>query len=75
MIIELFLDFLQKNGYVQEKEVGEEFVISLEEALKQYRYNGTPFIDNTDNKKVRVLAPGWSYRGELIIQPKVREIS
>ena len=74
MTSELFLDFLQKTGVAYEKEIGEEFILNLDDALKRYRYAGTPYLENDDTKKVRVLAPGWIYRGELIIQPKVREI-
>ena len=73
MTVELFLDYLKKAGFSQIMNVGEEISINGEEVLHLYRYNGSPFIEKKDCKKVKVLAPGWSYRGETIIQPKVRE--
>jgi hypothetical protein len=75
MSISLFLDFLRKNGFVQVKEIGDIMQIGLNDANELYRYRGSPFQSSDDIKKVKVIIPGWKKDDELVIRPKVNEIS
>lgn len=73
--LDLLIQYLMKNGYCPEGAIGEEIMIGLQDSLENFRYTGTPFVDQTDKKRVKVLAPGWKFQDRLIVRPKVREIS
>ena len=75
MTIGMFLDFMTKNGFIQVENAGNILEINLKAATETYRYRGSPFLSSDDLKKVKVTVPGWENKGELIIRPKVSEIS
>ncbi|PJB29049.1 hypothetical protein CO110_07895 [Candidatus Desantisbacteria bacterium CG_4_9_14_3_um_filter_40_11] len=72
---EMFLDFMIKKGFTSVKDIGDQLEIDLNSSIENYRYRGTPFLSKDDLKKAKIIAPGWQYKGKLIIRPKVSEIS
>lgn len=75
MTIGMFLDFISKNGFNRVENIGDVLEINLQAATENYRYRGSPFLSADDLKKVKVTVPGWEISGELVIRPKVSEIS
>jgi hypothetical protein len=75
MSIGMFLDFMSKNGFNRVKNIGDIAEINLKDSIENYRYRGSPFLTSDELKKVKVIVPGWENKGELIIRPKVNEIS
>lgn len=75
MSIGMLLDFMAKNGFNQVELIGNVLEINLKTATENYRYRGSPFLSADDLKKVKVTVPGWEMNGELVIRPKVTEIS
>ena len=43
--------------------------------IEFYKYEGSPFADPKEKKKVRVVSPGWVYKDKelQISRPKVKE--
>lgn len=72
---EMFLDFMAKKGFTRIKDIGDQLEIDLKNSTENYRYRGTPFLSKDDLKKIKIIAPGWQYKGQLIIRPKANEIS
>ena len=75
MTVDLFLQYLESKGFFSINQINDEIIINLDESLIQFRYSGSPFTNKTDQKKVRVIAPGWKFQDRKVIRPKVREIN
>lgn len=75
MSIGMFIDFMRKSGFNQRNDIGDVIEIGLKEATENYRYRGSPFISSDELKRVKVIVPGWEQSGELIVRPKVNEIT
>jgi len=75
MTVNLYLKFMTQMGVKQTGEIGRRLQITLREAQEDYRYLGSPFTSSEEQKEVVVQTPGWTYRGELIVRPKVREVT
>ena len=74
MTISLYLRFMVQMEIRQDGQVGRRLEITLDQAQQAYRYSGSPFLSADDQKEVEIQAPGWRYRGELVVRPKVREV-
>lgn len=72
---EMFIEFMTKKGFTRVKNIGDHMEIGLKNANEDYRYLGNSFLSKDDLKKVKIIAPGWQYKGQLIIRPKVTEFS
>ena len=75
MSIGMLLEFMEKKGFSRVRNIGDVLEINLKEATENLRYRGSPFLSEDDLKTVRVIVPGWERDGDLIIRPKVSEIS
>jgi hypothetical protein len=73
MTVGLYLRFMVQMGVEQTEQIGRRLQITLREAQETYRYSGSPFASSDERKEVVVQTPGWTYQGELIVRPKVRE--
>lgn len=69
------LQFVEDCGITPMMDLGEELEISALEA-EYYEYRGEPFTNNSEKKKVVVVATGWENREKNIIisQPTVQEV-
>jgi hypothetical protein len=73
--VDLYLRFMAQAGVEQTEEIGHRLQITLDEAMAAYRYVGSPFTSPDELKQVVVQAPGWTYRGEMVVRPRVREVA
>lgn len=69
------LQFVEDCGITPMMDLGEELEISALET-EYYEYRGEPFTNNSEKKKVVVVATGWENREKNIIisQPTVQEV-
>ncbi len=72
-LVSMFSRFLEKQGIQPKYKVGSEREITLSES-DQYEYFGSQFENSDERKTIEVLSSGWTYKGDLIIKPKVREV-
>ncbi|MDE0089472.1 MAG: hypothetical protein OXU23_27405 [Candidatus Poribacteria bacterium] len=72
-LVDMFSQFLEMQGIAAKYDVGSRREITLNES-DQYEYFGSQFENEDERKTVEVLSSGWTYEGELIIKPRVREI-
>ena len=72
-LVDMFNQFLEMQGIEPKYDVGSKREITLNEA-GQYEYFGSQFENEDERKTVEVLSSGWTYEGELIIKPRVREV-
>ncbi len=72
MTIRMYHNFLKKCGITPMVDIGCELQINLAQS-ENYDYEGSEFKDGKEIKKVKVYAPGWTYRKDIISRPKVRE--
>ncbi len=72
-LVDMFSQFLEMQGIEPKYDVGSQRVITLNES-DQYEYFGSQFENEDERKTVEVLSSGWTYEGELIIKPRVREV-
>ena len=69
--VDMFMRALDSLGIKPTRNIGETLTIGFDES-GDYDYTGSFFGDD-ELKTVRVHAPGWTFKGEIISQPKVYE--
>ena len=69
--VDMFMRTIASLGIERTHNIGDTLTIGFEES-EDYDYTGSYFGDD-ERKTVRVHAPGWTYKGEIISQPKVYE--
>ena len=72
-LVDMFSQFLEMQEIEPKYDVGSKREITLNES-DQYEYFGAQFESENERKTVEVLSSGWTYEGELIIKPRVREV-
>ncbi len=73
LIIRQIVKFIKDIGIKQIEEEGKEFEVTLKD-IELMNYQGEPFIDENEKKKVKVLTSGWKYEDYIISIPTVKEI-
>ncbi|SMG44050.1 hypothetical protein, partial [Dethiosulfovibrio salsuginis] len=69
--VRMVVRFLKKSGLKEIVPVGTKLTLSLND-IDGYIYEGSQFGDG-EAKDVLVQSPGWSYRGEVVSRPLVKE--
>ena len=69
--VRMVVRFLKKSGLKEIVPVGTKLTLSLND-VDGYIYEGSQFGDG-EAKDVLVQSPGWSYRGEVVSRPLVKE--
>ncbi|SMG36983.1 coiled-coil domain-containing protein [Dethiosulfovibrio salsuginis] len=69
--VRMVVRFLKKSGLKEIVPVGTKLTLSLND-IDGYIYEGSQFGDG-EAKDVLVQSPGWSYRGEVVSRPSVKE--
>lgn len=69
--VRMVVRFLKKSGLKEIVPVGTKLTLSLND-VDGYIYEGSQFGDG-EAKDVLVQSPGWSYRGEVVSRPSVKE--
>jgi len=72
-IVDMFSQFLEMQGIEPKYDLGSKREITLSES-EQYEYFGSQFENKDERKTIEVISSGWTYNGELIIKPRVKEV-
>jgi len=74
-LVRRLLEFVHEFGVVPMTEVGVRKEVGVADLL-ELQYEGSPFTNDTERKKVEVISPGWKIedRDIVISFPRVREI-
>lgn len=74
-LVRRFLEFTRDYGVTPLQETGTQLKLSVKD-VADYQFEGTPFENETEEKLVEIVSPGWviQERNITIALPRVREI-
>lgn len=74
-LVRRFLEFTRDYGVTPLQETGTQLKLSVKD-VADYQFEGTPFENETEEKLVKIVSPGWviQERNITIALPRVREI-
>ncbi len=76
ILIEKFAQFIRDSEINPIMKPGSTQTVRLDEA-ESCDYEGTPFLNSTETKRVKVLSPGWVYKNKdvQISRPRLKEVT
>lgn len=73
IIFKQLLRFIKEYGITPIETNGREYEVTYGE-IALTNYEGEPFFNDKEKKRVKVVAPGWMYQNVTISLPTVREV-
>ena len=76
ILIEKFAQFIRDSEINPIMKPGSTQTVRLDEA-ESCDYEGSPFLNSTETKRVKVLSPGWVYKNKdvQISRPRLKEVT
>ncbi|WP_008824466.1 hypothetical protein [Haloplasma contractile] len=73
LLIKQLAKFLKSMGIAPIKQLNETYWVKVDD-IEFFEYEGEPFYSEDEEKEVIVISEGWTYKGKVIANPKVREV-